>query len=867
MGRSTTILNPAVLVTLLLVSPFAPVFCTPVKPTPNPNTTLPTPKPGNVTEESSTNDPCLNARRILLENKQNGISFNASRLNDTIPCIKAIPPPPKDIRTFNIEQLYRFLEGFYGWESIVQNSSYTPGFLREINLRNKTWAVHNSTVNWREGLEKINETEWESGFDYHHAIAKLFFSFNDAHTSYQVPALFFTITMPFRVESRMVDGKQVLVLNHNIITNAYNDAKAGWQKIVPEEHFGRPIESINGQGPIEFFQTHFADPLGQYKSPGARFNSFLTTSIMWEIRLQMTGIFNFTDLTFNFGNGSTLTTDILVMPRYQSVEAYYEDMNNPSELASNFYKFVLEWSNSTDQASNNGTFSLEKIREIFKDSLKEDAREPTTVSARAENFTSTGQNSTVDSNLSLFEVLKNRTARFLEGFENSTKGPFDHVVAVLYPREEDPKISDPIGVVFNISGVPVFKLPSFRFPDARQRAAVMETIREIGDRFERSDRLVIDVVGNGGGVVAIMYEMLAALAPGFKNHSELCQSYQLPMSKFGQEWVESYNAFNIYANYNNESEIDEYISVLSKAIEYFHYINDTTAKEMDTMFNKTFLDTDFAEKTVDEKNKIITAFRKSLNATLNAPDPDDLSLTGGRALTPIGYDPFSANDGKEPMTQKPLGPNFLDTYATVEWGGINKTFSNKFLFWQCTFVNISETGEKFPKSFKELVVLTDGTCGSACSTFTSQLAASGLATLVSVGGRKGEPLDFASFNGGYMEDWDGIFKQYTKGIATASILEDYHRIKLQEDVLPLLDSSSFGFDFAVASTNFLPPNTLPVEWYNKPADYHMDVWPAYMSLPAMYDWKRLDPEQYKEWQDIYAHLATSKIDDLGAYTS
>jgi hypothetical protein len=55
--------------------------------------------------------------------------------------------------------------------------------------------------------------------------------------------------------------------------------------------------------------------------------------------------------------------------------------------------------------------------------------------------------------------------------------------------------------------------------------------------------------------------------------------------------------------------------------------------------------------------------------------------------------------------------------------------------------------------FDKIIILTDGTCGSACAYFATKMKVDQKAYLVSTGGVVGQPMDIAAFAGGNVEDW------------------------------------------------------------------------------------------------------------------
>ena len=65
---------------------------------------------------------------------------------------------------------------------------------------------------------------------------------------------------------------------------------------------------------------------------------------------------------------------------------------------------------------------------------------------------------------------------------------------------------------------------------------------------------------------------------------------------------------------------------------------------------------------------------------------------------------------------------------------------------------------------EKLIILTDGTCGSTCASFTKIPQEAGLATFIGVGGLWGEPMDVSSFAGGFVCN-----PEYLSNIAAWSI--------------------------------------------------------------------------------------------------
>jgi len=121
--------------------------------------------------------------------------------------------------------------------------------------------------------------------------------------------------------------------------------------------------------------------------------------------------------------------------------------------------------------------------------------------------------------------------------------------------------------------------------------------------------------------------------------------------------------------------------------------------------------------------------------------------------------------------------------------------------------------QAIPYYFDHLTVLTDGTCGSACALFASQLQSYNYARVISYGGPLGRkiPLSTASFAGGNVLDY-GTVAMYA-----------YYYGNKQPGLPPLMSSSALArFNF----NEYYEYNELniPREFLKRPADIHLDYY-------------------------------------------
>lgn len=128
--------------------------------------------------------------------------------------------------------------------------------------------------------------------------------------------------------------------------------------------------------------------------------------------------------------------------------------------------------------------------------------------------------------------------------------------------------------------------------------------------------------------------------------------------------------------------------------------------------------------------------------------------------------------------------------------------------------------------FKNITVLTDGACGSACALFASQLQSEKLARVVSFGGPEAAetnptPLSTASFAGGNVLEYN-----------TVSLYVFLNGLSGDKNLPPMMSSSAasrFNFNEYYELDNL---NT-PREYLKRPAVQHINYWaPFYNDIPT-----------------------------------
>ena len=170
------------------------------------------------------------------------------------------------------------------------------------------------------------------------------------------------------------------------------------------------------------------------------------------------------------------------------------------------------------------------------------------------------------------------------------------------------------------------------------------------------------------------------------------------------------------------------------------------------------------------------------------------------------------------LAEKPATTSFYNPVTRTRAGSTSNYTQQALFPAECTQYPETEfTPVNF--YFKSVTILTDGTCGSACALFASQLQANKKATVVSYGGILGRtiPLSTASFAGGNVLAYEVVAQNASYDKAPG--------------LPPLMTSTATArFNF----NEFYEVNDLetPREFLKRPAQFHLDFYATlYSSNP------------------------------------
>jgi hypothetical protein len=209
--------------------------------------------------------------------------------------------------------------------------------------------------------------------------------------------------------------------------------------------------------------------------------------------------------------------------------------------------------------------------------------------------------------------------------------------------------------------------------------------------------------------------------------------------------------------------------------------------------------------------------------------PDSAAISGVPASMYYLYDlpqgaaiaALAARDSKcdlcdlDPATLRspPNGTWLFDPPVAWVQGGVRGLHSKQFVLNNSDAIAMLATLD-YPKPTvadrARVTILTDGLCGSTCCQFATLALEANAATFVGVGGLWGEPIDVASFCGGYVNNLDNL----------AAELADFNVTSV--DVPQFETTASWQWDQAVMYSRVQP--SLPMQFVPVPADVRVPFW-------------------------------------------
>lgn len=186
-------------------------------------------------------------------------------------------------------------------------------------------------------------------------------------------------------------------------------------------------------------------------------------------------------------------------------------------------------------------------------------------------------------------------------------------------------------------------------------------------------------------------------------------------------------------------------------------------------------------------------------------------------------------DAVDPQTMEPFEDGaFYSEGPEHRRGGAVSPYSKQF-FMDCPFQDPGKGADALPWFAPEdLLILTDGQCGSTCATFVGYLQEHGRARVAGVGGLKHQELQSQSFAGGFVTNVDAV--NSLLAAAGEPLVPDF--------------PTKVGWQFTWGELYSQEETDDPVQFVNLPTDFNVDYW-AY------------DPADESTWEALYETVIAS----------
>jgi len=186
------------------------------------------------------------------------------------------------------------------------------------------------------------------------------------------------------------------------------------------------------------------------------------------------------------------------------------------------------------------------------------------------------------------------------------------------------------------------------------------------------------------------------------------------------------------------------------------------------------------------------------------------------------YELFHIDNGTQDITPSPWGNfDWYDKSEIYNRGGINAKYSQPFSF-MCTDMYTYPPNTHGYFDVDDIMILSDGLCGSTCSNFIKAFAEYQKAKIVTFGGLLNKQMDSSSFSGGLV----------MKSSSFYDIIQTFNNYSKQ-----YLNNTSFNFSLfpeplitsAQYSTAYFEiydylQAQKPSEFIKVPAHYHLNSW-------------------------------------------
>lgn len=345
------------------------------------------------------------------------------------------------------------------------------------------------------------------------------------------------------------------------------------------------------------------------------------------------------------------------------------------------------------------------------------------------------------------------------------------------------------------------------------------------------EQLILDMSFNGGGDPTAIFVLLRLVQNGWTKIEDLCDVANIKISDLGEFFYEAGDLSALKSLLGDiedatSSELDEAIESIQSIFDAIKEMIEAVAEELGLAAEGLMpmygdiLSVEVAPQslTVNKKRALLEQLIENITKFTQAVWPElsgdgKYSIRTGEAFEGTAW----FDEGRQ---------------ATVR-GGANVNYT-QFFYAFCPeamefFASITGNPNTVVHTFKKAVLLTDGTCGSACSTFATRLMLSGSVRSVSYGGYAGDAsMDSSAFGGGNVVSWQshaiGTVTAFFINLLLGHAPRPIYDMDITDVPIPFPSSASARFTVDCSYEPYLGPRSLPREFYVIPADVHVAMW-------------------------------------------
>eukprot|EP00927_Polykrikos_kofoidii_P059205 TRINITY_DN5429_c0_g1_i1.p1 TRINITY_DN5429_c0_g1~~TRINITY_DN5429_c0_g1_i1.p1 ORF type:complete len:1075 (-),score=183.40 TRINITY_DN5429_c0_g1_i1:105-3272(-) len=758
-----------------------------------------------------------------------------------------------------------------------------------------------------------------AAFSFHSRLRSLLSTLQDAHTLYTFnTAIFQVLPVKFSAEPCTKDGDAKFQVRAAPANRAVDLFNLHGRTQVLSSGTDKVVQSIDGKDPVEYLQR-IGDGVGNVHDKGQRFNAVLLSELIGGCD-GICGVLGANmDMVeaghespeFCFADGSCQIVDWVLSYESTTVDAIFAEKDKDYMTLQGMESEKAKWEQEralacaaipacakqfppSEQAPR---FSMSATR-AYRRGLG--SRIPNRVLQDAALlFAQATAASSVASGIAE-RVLKEPPAK-IELRTHSDAGTFSHAKAKA-PTEfcygGQPQGSHVVQtccykglyqgfqefVTASILGdMAVFKLTSMG-SDTSSFGAAAHAWAKLSARSQLAGvkRVLIDLVGNGGGLVALS-DFLQSLFLKEYEPKNLCSFYNKRIAPYWKEWIDSFGQ-GLDASVKQHLEslrqlaTNQTVDVVQWYAKFqFRYLkgilrasNSILGEAFQCQFRQGQ-----CKGVVTIDLSIVDELIARTNAATSVEDVVDIAEQElpKRAFVPTillgiseadaasGWFPFKGLDVLDPATLKPY-PNMSGAREpeVQQWGGVESHYSKRGFLSACSVASdeglkelvrsgflIQATADEVKAArdhpWEQIAFVTDGNAGSAGSSFPSKLMASGYGTAFTYGGRQdADGMDTSAFAGGsvteYAQWWPQVAAAAELGmwLLPNSSWERYsrsvHSTMFSDVDSPLypypmpLQAASSRFNFNIMYLREVSDATsLPRQYYRMPAHKHYEQWP------------------------------------------